>query len=248
MMQQGYQCPTCRSPIQYGQNVCSTCGNLLSSRCPSCGAGLNPGAPYCSACGAKFGRPNSSQQQYSPPNPGWNYQQQPPYSGAPQYGSGYGYGYKKPSWTSNPMVMQLTSRRSLLLMVLLVLIIGMVSFVVCQFTPKSNKGLPVISGVLVPFRGKSSAQITWQTDRPCSSQVEYGRTTQYGYLQPMYPDNDPSTGKSTGLTSHNINLNQLRAGSTYHYRIRSKDSAGNEGISNDFSFKTDDEAPFVVPD
>jgi hypothetical protein len=106
----------------------------------------------------------------------------------------------------------------------------------------------VISGVQVAFRGKSSAQITWQTDRPCSSQVEYGRTTQYGSLQPLYPDNDPSTGKSTGLTSHNINLSQLRAGSTYHYRVHSKDSAGNEGISNDFSFKTDEDAPFVVPD
>ncbi len=133
-------------------------------------------------------------------------------------------------------------------MVLLVLIIGMVSFVVCQFTPKSTKGLPVISGVLVTFRGKSSAQITWQTDRPCSSQVEYGRTTQYGSLQPLYPENDPSTKQSTGLTSHIVSLMQLRPGTTYHFRVRSKDSAGNEGVSNDGYFKTDDEAPFVIPD
>ncbi len=47
---------------------------------------------------------------------------------------------------------------------------------------------------------------------------------------------------------YNINLSNLKAGATYHYRVRSRDSTGNEAVSEDNYFKTDDEAPFVVPD
>jgi hypothetical protein len=132
--------------------------------------------------------------------------------------------------------------------VLLIIVIGLVSIIVWQFSPKSDKTLPIISAVSVAFRGKTSAQIIWQTDKPCSSQAEYGRTTQYGYLQPAVPQNDPTTGNSPGTTTHSINLNNLKAGYTYHYRVRSKDAAGNEAVSNDFSFKTQEAAPFVVPE
>lgn len=87
--------------------------------------------------------------------------------------------------------------------------------------------------------GETSATIEWETDVPASSQVEYGRTKQYGSLAPLEPKNDPTTKKSTGVTSHSILILNLNAGTTYHYRVRSKDADGNEVISDiDGTFKT----------
>ncbi|MFC1905416.1 fibronectin type III domain-containing protein [Chloroflexota bacterium] len=137
----------------------------------------------------------------------------------------------------------------LLFIMLTVVVIGLGAFIFWQFgSPESDKSLPAISGIGVAFKGKTSAQIIWQTDTPCSSQVEYGRTARYGFMEPVVPINDPITGKSTGVISHSVTLTNLKAGYTYHYRVKSKNAAGNESISNDFSFKTDSAAPFVVPD
>jgi hypothetical protein len=59
--------------------------------------------------------------------------------------------------------------------------------------------------------------------------VEYGTTTSYGTLSPL---------DSTLVTSHTVNLSALSRKVTYHYRVRSKDAAGNEAISDDYTFKT----------
>jgi hypothetical protein len=131
---------------------------------------------------------------------------------------------------------------------LLVLVVGLIGIIVWQFGTKSDKTLPVISAVSIAFRGKTSAQIIWQTSEPCNSQVEYGRTSQYGSLEPTVPQNDPTTGNSLGTTTHSLSLKNLKSGYTYHYRVKSKDASGNEAVSNDFSFKTQETASFVVPD
>lgn len=246
-MQQQNRCPNCGSPLRYGQSFCQSCGTQITIGCPYCGTAISPGARICPTCGASPTRGNAPQPNWNAQQQGWNAQQ--PSWGAQQPG----WSRQQPSWWqqsgwgapsagSRPL-----STRTLLLIVFLVLIIGLCSFVFLQFGVKSDKSLPTISGVSVAFRGKTSAQIVWQTDKPCSSQVEYGRNTQYGSLSPTTPQNDPST-KSTGVTTHSINLSNLKDGATYHYRVRSKDSAGNEAVSSDFSFKTEGAKPFVVPD
>jgi beta-lactamase superfamily II metal-dependent hydrolase len=87
---------------------------------------------------------------------------------------------------------------------------------------------PVISAVNSSSVATSSAIITWTTDEPASSVVEYGLTTSYG----------SSTTGASGVTSHTVSLSGLSANSVYHYRVISADAAGNTATSTDHSFQT----------
>jgi hypothetical protein len=77
----------------------------------------------------------------------------------------------------------------------------------------------------------TDANITWNTNFPSSSEVEYGLTKQYGL----------KSGENTELiTSHYIQLFDLKPGATYHFRVISK--TGPEQVSfksEDFSLKTE---------
>jgi len=75
----------------------------------------------------------------------------------------------------------------------------------------------------------TQATITWQTNENSTTQVEYGLTASYG-LQ---------TTIDTNLTSsHSVNLTNLTANTTYHFRVKSKDSSNNEAVSPDYTFTT----------
>lgn len=48
-----------------------------------------------------------------------------------------------------------------------------------------------------------------------------------------------STPLDTNLvTPHSVTLSGLAANSLYHYRVKSRDAAGNVSVSGDFTFKT----------
>jgi hypothetical protein len=73
------------------------------------------------------------------------------------------------------------------------------------------------------------ALITWNTDEPATSQVEYG----------VNPTLSISTTETTGyVTSHIVTLTGLFTNTTYVYRVYSKDAAGNPAASEIFSFTT----------
>src|SRR2546429_3304269 len=85
------------------------------------------------------------------------------------------------------------------------------------------------SGVTASSIGPDTAAITWATNEPSDSQVEYGLTASYG----------SATLLATSLvTAHSATLNALAAGTLYHYRVKSKDAAGNPAVSSDFVFTT----------
>jgi hypothetical protein len=242
-MQQGNRCPNCWSPVRYGQSFCQTCGKSLSTVCPYCGTALNPGARICPTCGASPGMGNiqqsnwnTQQQRWDTQQPGWGGQQA-------SWGARPSSWWQQSGWPPATAGRRPISTRSLLIILLLGIIV-----IFWQLGAKSDTSTPTISSVALAQRGETSARIIWQTNEPCSSQVEYGRTTQYGSIAPSVPQNDPTTGKQTGVTSHSINLTNLKSGSTYHYRVRSKNAAGNEAISNDYSLKTEEPTPFMVPD
>jgi hypothetical protein len=88
---------------------------------------------------------------------------------------------------------------------------------------------PVISGVAVSEVTESSAIITWTTDEPATSQVEYGETTSYGLVTAL----DVSL-----VTNHSITLDGLNTDTTYHFRVKSKDASGNERASVDHTLTT----------
>ena len=88
---------------------------------------------------------------------------------------------------------------------------------------------PVISSVTVSSVSSSGAAITWTTNEPADSQVEYGPTTSYGTSTPL----------TAGLvTAHAVTLSGLAGGTLYHYRVKSKDAAGNLATSADLTVTT----------
>lgn len=75
----------------------------------------------------------------------------------------------------------------------------------------------------------SSVTITWTTNEPSTSQVDYGLDTSYG-LSSIF---DP-----TLLIGHSVTVAGLTPGTTYHYRVRSQDASGNLAISTDHTVDT----------
>jgi len=95
--------------------------------------------------------------------------------------------------------------------------------------PAADTTPPVISGVQSSGISGSGATIGWSTNEGADSQVEYGPTTAYGSATTL----DPAL-----VTSHSVALVGLNAGTTYHYRVKSRDAAGNLATSGDFTFTT----------
>jgi arylsulfatase A-like enzyme len=96
---------------------------------------------------------------------------------------------------------------------------------------------PGISNVQATGITTSSANISWSTDEPADSQVESGLDTTYGQLSAL---------DTTLQTSHATPLSSLQAGITYHYRVLSRDAAGNLAVSGDFTLTTPVVSPNVL--
>jgi PGF-pre-PGF domain-containing protein len=92
---------------------------------------------------------------------------------------------------------------------------------------------PAITNVAASGITTSSATITWTTDEPSNSVVEYGTTASYG----------STASDATLVTSHYIPLTGLSSGTTYHYRAKSTDASGNTATSSDYTFTTSSPPP-----
>jgi hypothetical protein len=88
---------------------------------------------------------------------------------------------------------------------------------------------PTITGVAASSVSASGATISWTTSESANSQVEYGPTIAYGSATPL---------NSTLASAHTSTLGGLAAGTGYHYRVKSRDAAGNLATSGDFAFTT----------
>ncbi len=88
---------------------------------------------------------------------------------------------------------------------------------------------PVISAVVSANVSSTGATITWTTNEASDSQVDYGPTTSYGSSAAL---------DTTKVTAHSQTLSGLAAGTLYHYRVKSRDAAGNLATSGDFTFTT----------
>jgi hypothetical protein len=93
---------------------------------------------------------------------------------------------------------------------------------------------PVVTSVLSTSLTSNSAVITWSTNENSDSQIEYGLSTSYG---------SQSTLISSMVTSHSQSLTGLSANTLYHYRVKSRDAAGNLAISGDSTLTTTQSAP-----
>jgi phosphodiesterase/alkaline phosphatase D-like protein len=96
---------------------------------------------------------------------------------------------------------------------------------------------PVISQVANTSVSGTSATIAWTTDEASDSQVEFGTTTAYGRMTPI---------SAVMTTAHSQSLSGLTENTLYHYRVKSRDAAGNIAASGDFTFITIDVTPPVI--
>jgi hypothetical protein len=85
---------------------------------------------------------------------------------------------------------------------------------------------PTISTLTTTDVTPTSVVVTWSTNEPATSQVEYGATTAYGQR---------SVANATLLTTHREPLSGLSPGTTYHLRVLSADAAGNRSSSSDLT-------------
>ncbi len=83
---------------------------------------------------------------------------------------------------------------------------------------------PVISSVATSSVTLTGVTITWSTNEVGSSIVEYGTTTS------SYPNLAGSNTDS--VTSHSVSLTGLSGNTTYYFRVRSADSAGNSAMDD----------------
>ncbi|MCG3113116.1 MAG: DNRLRE domain-containing protein [Candidatus Manganitrophus sp. SB1] len=95
--------------------------------------------------------------------------------------------------------------------------------------PPPDTTAPVISGILAGSITANGALISWSTNEPADTQVEYGTTTAYGTSTPIV---------STLVTAHSQVLTGLNPATTYQYRVKSKDAAGNLAASGNGTFTT----------
>ncbi len=95
---------------------------------------------------------------------------------------------------------------------------------------------PVISNVnVVPTAG--GATITWTTDEPATSRIDYGLTAAYtDHLEDL-----------TLKTDHSLMITGLTQGTEYHYQITSEDGSTNTSATSDATFNTlSDNTPPVI--
>lgn len=88
--------------------------------------------------------------------------------------------------------------------------------------------VPLITGLQVK-PGPSSATVSWTTNVPAATRVQFGTTASYCC----------STATDTAkVLSHSVTLTGLAPSTVYHYRVVSADAFGNQVVSADQTFTT----------
>lgn len=95
---------------------------------------------------------------------------------------------------------------------------------------------PVVSNVNAVVTD-NAVQITWTTDEPSDSRVEYGTSSAFGLTSPHFP---------AMTLAHRVDLTFLPPNTLYLYRVLSRDDAGNAGMSSVGTFTSSDVAPPLV--
>ncbi len=92
---------------------------------------------------------------------------------------------------------------------------------------------PSISNVSTDDLTGTSVNINWTTSEAANSKVYYSTIT------PVVPLLASSVSDSAMLLNHTLTLNGLSTGTTYYYKIESRDAANNATLSGEFSVTTE---------
>lgn len=93
----------------------------------------------------------------------------------------------------------------------------------------ADTSAPVLSNLTLSNLTPTSVSISWQTDEPSTSRIDYGLSDDYGLFK---------TSGSTLSTNHTITLTGLTPNTGYHYAISNTDASNNTGSTNDNTFLT----------
>jgi len=85
------------------------------------------------------------------------------------------------------------------------------------FTATVDNKEPQVSTVTTALTGETGAAITWTTDEDSNSTLYYGTTTSLGSTR----------SNNSNTTEHTIALGDLATSTTYYFKVRSTDRAGN---------------------
>jgi len=103
-----------------------------------------------------------------------------------------------------------------------------------NFSTRENDGgltpdlsAPQISNIVLKNSNYNTVDITWSTDEPSNTQLIW-----------RIKDGSPQSSelKEAPVTDHFVELANLKNKSTYYYKVRSVDRAGNEAISAEKTF------------
>jgi hypothetical protein len=105
-----------------------------------------------------------------------------------------------------------------------------------RISAAADTAAPVITEVAASGVSDRSAIVSWTTNEPADSQVEYGQTASYGSMTAL---------DGSRVTAHAAAISGLLPATVYHYRVISRDAAGNLAGSGDSTFTTT--GPDVAP-
>ncbi len=116
---------------------------------------------------------------------------------------------------------------------------GIFSSIVGGRPGTTDRVAPQASSVTNTTPHATSATVTWTTDEAGDSLVEYGKTNSFEL---------GLVGIHNSVLSHSVELTGLAPGTTYYYRVYSRDSSGNRSdVSSTKTFTTTDTDDSTAP-
>ena len=98
---------------------------------------------------------------------------------------------------------------------------------------------PTISNVQVTTKAIKQAGIVWKTDKPSSSQVEWGPKGAFGNKTEI--TDDPASGTTIGAVDHGVIVTGLTGSTDYQYRVLSHTNGSADAVSGTDFFTTPSE-------
>jgi hypothetical protein len=236
-------CPNCHAANIAGSKFCQFCGK------PVAGMPQSPGQfPPAAQTQPYYQQPPQGYQQQAYGQ--YDYQQNPggyPPAEYPPAAGGDAISKVQTFFDTFPArVKQIVSTTNpILLSAMVVLVVGMAVFLLLAFqlgwiktgstvtkTTATKDTTPLSITYKTAEEGANKGIIIkWVTNKPSSSQVQYGIYPQYTTITAI--QSDPRTGTNAGVLMHEVGLTGLIANSTYVYRCISIDKDDNKATVED---------------